>query len=153
VRRHQPGAVSRPWARAHCRPRLSRTRTGAFKDDVGRPCRARASAGRSRKANSGRKFDFDFAEDSIYRLHFIDERHLDVTVIADAYYAKGTVNHFEISMTEVRPDVYMITWIEPATGNTVTHVDDFGSRIAFTNITDLASKSFWRLKGNITPVE
>ncbi|CAG9933315.1 protein of unknown function [Candidatus Nitrotoga arctica] len=72
--------------------------------------------------------------------------------MADPSYPKGTLNHFEISMTEIRPNVYMVTWIEPATGNTVTHVEDFEKNIAYTNITDLASKGFWRLKGEIKPV-
>lgn len=100
----------------------------------------------------GREFEFDFGEQAIYRLHFIDEGHLDVTVIADASYPSGTVNQFAIDLTEIRPDVYMITWIEPATGNTVTHVDDFAANVAYTNITDLASKGFWRLKGDIRPL-
>ena len=55
-------------------------------------------------------------------------------------------------MTEIRPDVYMVTWVEPATGNTVTHVQDYRENIAYTNITDLASKAFWRLKGAIKRV-
>lgn len=56
-------------------------------------------------------------------------------------------------MTEVRPHVYMVTWIESATGSTVTHVEDYERGIAFTNITDLASKRFWRLKGSIQPLK
>lgn len=48
-----------------------------------------------------------FGEDAIYQLHFIDAQHFDVTVMADPSYPKGTLNHFEVSMTEVRPDVYM----------------------------------------------
>jgi hypothetical protein len=90
----------------------------------------------------GKRYDFVFSKDAIYRLHFIDEKHLDVTVVADPSYKPGTVNHFEPTITEIRPDVYMITWIEPATGNTVTHVDDFVKNIAYTNITDHASKAF-----------
>jgi hypothetical protein len=100
----------------------------------------------------GRQFDFVFGDDAIYRLHFLDAQHLDVTVIADPSYAKGTLNHFEIAMTEVRPDVYMVTWVEPKTGNTVTHIEDYERGIAYTSITDLASKQFWRLKGTIRPV-
>ena len=99
----------------------------------------------------GREFNFDFGEQAVYRLHFIDDAHLDVTVVADPSYPAGTLNHFEIKITEIRPDVYMITWIEPATGNSVTHVDDFASNIAYSNITDLGSKGFWRLKGRIAP--
>lgn len=100
----------------------------------------------------GRRFDFDFGKDATYRVNFVDEHHLDVTVVADPTYAKGTLNHFEITMTEIRPDVYMVAWIEPGTGNTVTHVQDYVNNVAYTNITDLASKSFWRLKGEIMPV-
>jgi phenolic acid decarboxylase len=101
----------------------------------------------------GKQFDFTFGEQAIYRLHFLDAKHLEVTVIADSFYAAGTLNHFEIEMTEIRPDVYMVTWVEPATGNTVTHLDDFATNVAYTNITDLKSKSFWRLKGEIRPLD
>jgi hypothetical protein len=99
----------------------------------------------------GKTFDFVFGKDAVYRLHFVDAQHLDVTVVADPAYAKGTLNHFDMTMTEIRPDAYMVTWIEPVTGNTVTHVEDFANHIAYTNITDLASKGFWRLKGEIKP--
>ena len=101
----------------------------------------------------GRQFDFVFGDSAIYRLHFISAQHLDVTVMADPSYAKGTLNRFEIAMTEIRPDVYMVTWVEPKTGNTVTHVEDYERGMAFTNITDLASRQFWRLKGTIRPVD
>ena len=97
----------------------------------------------------GRTFDFIFSPESSYRLHFVDERNLEVTVLADPGYPAGTVNHFDIEMTELRPDIYMVTWIEPATGNTVTHVEDYRAEVVYTNITDLASKGFWRLKGKI----
>lgn len=100
----------------------------------------------------GRQFDSDFGDEARYRLHFVDAEHLQVTVLADPGYPAGTVNDFDIALTPIRPGVFMITWIEPATGNTVTHVDDFASGVAYTNITDLASKGFWRLKGTITPV-
>jgi hypothetical protein len=47
----------------------------------------------------------------------------------------------------------MVTWIESVTGNTVTRVEDFAGNIVYTIITDLASKSFWRLKGTAKPVD
>lgn len=56
-------------------------------------------------------------------------------------------------MTTIRPNVYMVTWIEPATGNTVTHVEDFENGVVFTNITDLASKQFWRLAGQLRALD
>jgi hypothetical protein len=100
----------------------------------------------------GREFEYTFSPEAIYRLNFLDDTHVDVTVVADAGYPAGTLNHFETQMTEIRPDVHLITWIEPATGNTVTHVDDFAGNISYTNITDLASGAFWRMTGTITPL-
>jgi hypothetical protein len=43
----------------------------------------------------------------------------------------------------------MITWTEPDTKNTVTHVYDFEKKVAYTNITDIKSKVFYNLKGTI----
>jgi phenolic acid decarboxylase len=100
----------------------------------------------------GQKFNFNFGPNAIYELHFIDDKHLDVTVVEDVSYPKGTVNHFEIDMTEIRPDVYMVTWVESKTGNTVTHLEDYENGVAYTNITDMASRQFWRLKGTIQAV-
>lgn len=97
----------------------------------------------------GRRFRFSFGAMATYDLHFVDEGHLDVTVVQDATYPAGTLNHFEITMVELGPNLYMVTWTEPATGNTVTHIEDYGSLTAYTNITDLASRQFWNLKGSI----
>jgi hypothetical protein len=100
----------------------------------------------------GRRFEFNFGANAVYELHFVAAQHLEVTVIADASYPPGTLNQFEIEMTEIGMDQYMVTWLEPATGNTVTHVEDYGRGIAYTNITDMASRQFWRLKGTIRPL-
>jgi hypothetical protein len=127
--------------------------TPLYSAPVGQATSSKGAAITSPISILGKRYDFVFSKDAIYRLHFIDEKHLDVTVIADPSYKPGTVNHFESAITEIRPDVYIITWIEPATGNTVTHIDNFVKNIAYTNITDLASKAFWRMKGEIRPVK
>jgi hypothetical protein len=101
----------------------------------------------------GHKFVYDFGPNAIYELYFVDPKHLEVTVVADASYPKGTLNKFDIDMNEIRPNVYIVTWIEPKTGNTVTHVEDYEQCIAFTNITDIASRQFWRFKGKIRALQ
>ncbi|MES2003313.1 MAG: MoaF N-terminal domain-containing protein [Bacteroidota bacterium] len=101
----------------------------------------------------GHKFNFQFGENAVYQLRFLDAKHLDVTVVKDPNYATGTLNHFEIQMTEVRSNVYMVTWVEPDTKNTVTHLEDFENNIAYTNITDVASKQFYNLKGTIERID
>jgi hypothetical protein len=75
-----------------------------------------------------------------------------VTVLADPTYPVGTVNHFEIHWIETRPDLYMVTWAEPETGNTVVHVQDFAREIAYANVTNLALRGFSKLTGQITPL-
>lgn len=100
----------------------------------------------------GKRFLFDFGENAKYELDFKDAHSVIVTVVADPAYPAGTVNHFEIARTEIRPDVYMVTWVEPETGNTVVHVQDFAHELAYTNITDLTSRGFWNLTGQITPI-
>ena len=94
---------------------------------------------------------FDFGEGAKYELRFLSDSKLDVTVVEDANYPAGTLNHFDIEITPIRDHVYMVTWVEKDTGNTVTHVEDFANAVVWTNITDIASKGFWRLKGAIIP--
>jgi len=101
----------------------------------------------------GHKFNFHFGENAVYQLYFIDDKHLDVTVVKDFNYPLGTLSHFEIQMTEIRPNVYMVTWIEPDTKNTVTHLEDYENNIAYTNITDIASNQFCNLKGTIERID
>jgi phenolic acid decarboxylase len=99
----------------------------------------------------GRSFIFDFGPNAIYQLYFVNPQHLEVRVIADAGFPKGTLNRFEIQMTALRPNLYMVTWVEPETGNTVVHVQDYERGVAYTSITDLASQQFWRQQGEIRP--
>ncbi len=101
----------------------------------------------------GHKFNFDFGENAVYQLHFIDPNYLDVIVVKDPKYPAGTLNLFQIQMTAVRPNVYMVTWVEPDTKNTVTHLEDFENNIAYTNITDVALKQFYNLKGTIERID
>ncbi|WP_211878464.1 MoaF-related domain-containing protein [Pseudarthrobacter albicanus] len=100
----------------------------------------------------GRKFVFDFGDDAKYELNFVAEDKLEVTVVADSSYPAGTLNKFDITRTQLRPDLYLVTWVEDDTGNTVTHVQDYANLTAYTSITDLASRGFWNLRGRIIPV-
>ncbi len=98
----------------------------------------------------GHRFLFDFGDANRYEMYFVSDDKLEVTIVADPGYPTGTVNEFDITRTELRPDLYLVTWVEPSTGNTVTHVQDFANEVVYTNITDLASKHFWNLRGTIS---
>lgn len=99
----------------------------------------------------GKTYLYDFGEGSKYQLHFVDETHLEVTVVEDSFYAPGTINHFDIGITALTAGLSMITWTEEESKNTVTHVDDFNKLVSYTNITSIPNNEFWRLKGKIIP--
>lgn len=98
----------------------------------------------------GHTYLFNFGDQAQYKLHFVSEHALEVTVVADTYFKPGTVNHFEPDITALGHNLYMITWTESDSHNTVTHVDNFADHLAYTNITALSTGDFWRLKGSIS---
>ena len=62
----------------------------------------------------------------------------------------GHTEKVKITITEVRPQVYMIAWKE-ATGATVTHVEDHENGILYSNAT-LPDGNFYTMQGKISPV-
>lgn len=63
----------------------------------------------------------------------------------------GYSERVEITITEVRSQVYMIAWKEKS-GATVTHVEDHENGIIYSNAT-LPDGSFYTMKGTIHPLE
>jgi hypothetical protein len=55
----------------------------------------------------GKTYLFDFGDNAKYQLHFADERNLEVTVVAHAYYQPGTLNRFVTQRTPIDP---ICTW-------------------------------------------
>ncbi|MGK8198535.1 MoaF-related domain-containing protein [Burkholderia cepacia] len=56
----------------------------------------------------------------------------------------------QITVTRIRPDVYMVFWSRKS-GQYVVHVEDFGKRVAYSNIF-LPDGSVQRVKGTLTPI-
>jgi phenolic acid decarboxylase len=65
--------------------------------------------------------------------------------------AVGHTEKVQVTVQEIRPDVYMVAWKEE-TGATVTHVEDHENGILLSNAT-LPDGSFYTMKGTITPLE
>ncbi|MBO9566804.1 MAG: hypothetical protein J7621_28790 [Niastella sp.] len=63
----------------------------------------------------------------------------------------GHTEKVQITVVEVRPQVYMVCWKE-VTGSTVTHVEDHENGILYSNAT-LPDGSFYPMKGTIRPVQ
>ena len=93
----------------------------------------------------GKKFDADFG-DYLFELHFESETKLTFTSLKGD--TKGYSETVNITMTEIRPNVYMTYWAEKS-GATVTHIEDFEKGIVYTNIT-YPDLSFYNLKGTLT---
>jgi phenolic acid decarboxylase len=62
----------------------------------------------------------------------------------------GHSEKVQITVAEVRPQVYIVAWKE-ATGSTVTHIEDHENGILFSNAT-LPDGSFYQMKGTIQPL-
>lgn len=93
---------------------------------------------------------FDFGDYAKYLLTTASPQVLRSEVVADAHLPAGTVNEFHIDRVELRSGLYLLSWTEPESGNTVTQVQDFAEHTAYVRITDRASSAFWCLKGTIT---
>lgn len=97
---------------------------------------------------TGHKFKVDFGV-NVFELNFTSDREMTFTVLKGD--DKGTSQTVAIDKTEIRPNVYMITWQEKNKA-TVTHVDDFEKETSYTNIT-MPDRTFIHLKGTLTPLD
>lgn len=93
----------------------------------------------------GNKFNADFG-DYLFELFFESETQLTFTSLRGENL--GYSETVQITMTEIRPNVYMTTWIEKA-GTTVTHIEDFENNTVYTNII-YPDLTFYNLKGTLT---
>ena len=83
-------------------------------------------------------------------LFFETDKSMVFTVIEGGSLSKnGYSERVEITVAEVRPQVYMIAWKENS-GATVTHVEDHEHGIIYSNAT-LPDGGFYIMKGTITP--
>ncbi|PRD46905.1 hypothetical protein C5745_12450 [Sphingobacterium haloxyli] len=85
-------------------------------------------------------------------LFFETDESMVFTVIDGGSLTKdGYSERVEITIAEVRAQVYMIAWKE-ISGATVTHVEDHKKGIIYSNAT-LPDGSFYTMKGTISPVQ
>lgn len=93
----------------------------------------------------GNKFKADFGE-SAFELNFESENQLTWRAFNNS--SMGAIETVKIQKTEIRPNVYMVTWKEKS-GTTVTHLEDFEKQTVYTNITT-PDHNFINLKGKLT---
>lgn len=93
----------------------------------------------------GNKFKADFGE-MAFELNFESETQLTWRAFNNSQL--GAIETVQIQKTEIRPNVYMVTWKEKS-GTTVTHLEDFEKQIVYTNITT-PDHNFINLKGKLT---
>lgn len=93
----------------------------------------------------GNKFKADFGQ-MAFELNFQSETQLTFRSLNQS--DLGATETVQIKKTEIRPNVYMVTWKEKS-GTTVTHLEDFEKQTVYTNIT-LPDHNFIHLKGKLT---
>lgn len=96
----------------------------------------------------GDTFRFDFGKYS-FELHFKNDTLLTLALLKGS--VPGPAQTVKISKTEIRPNVYMVTWQEKS-GTTVTDVQDFQKGIVYANITEPGGH-FEHWKGKITALK
>lgn len=84
--------------------------------------------------------------DFAFRLDFTDSQTMTFTGNGPA--SQGITDTVRYTAVEIRPQVYMVYWHEPGTGDNVTHVQDYPRGIVYTNIAS-GDGSFTHLTGQI----
>ncbi len=64
--------------------------------------------------------------------------------------ALGDATTVEITRTELRPDLWLVSWGEPTLGATVVHVQDFENGVVWTHVSRFHDQQFMRAKGVLT---
>lgn len=97
----------------------------------------------------GNSFKVDFGQ-LVFRLDFHSETRMTWQALNAHGQPAGQDMTVTIHRTEVRPNVFMVYWSEPALGATVVHVQDFDNDKVWTNITTKDGQ-FINLAGTLTP--
>ncbi len=93
----------------------------------------------------GKKMRVRF-DNNIFELNFKDNQNMSFEGLSGQF--KGDHDNVQYTAIEIRPQVYMVYWHEPASITNVVHVEDFKNKLVYTNI---AAKdgSFMHLKGTL----
>lgn len=94
---------------------------------------------------AGKKVEVNFGG-SIFELTFTDDRHMSFVGTTGQF--KGATDSVEYVAKEIRPNLFMVYWHEPKTGDNVVHVQDFEKGVVHTNIASPDGK-FLHLDGTI----
>jgi hypothetical protein len=94
----------------------------------------------------GNRFLVDFGMAKAI-LYFKSETSLSFTILQKDGEAVNITESVEIKLTELRPQLYLATWIEKS-GTTVTQVQDYENGIIYSNWT-LTNGEFNNIKGTI----
>lgn len=62
----------------------------------------------------------------------------------------GEATTVTMMRTELRPDLWLLSWGEPSLGATVVHVQDYKNGIVWTHISMFREQKFMREKGQLT---
>ncbi|MEO7211444.1 hypothetical protein [Mucilaginibacter sp.] len=97
----------------------------------------------------GNKFEVDFGMAKAI-LHIESENRLTFTITEKGDEQVNVVETVQTKMTELRPQLYLITWQE-ASGTTVTQVHDYENETVYSNWTSPGGE-FNNLKGTLKMV-
>lgn len=97
----------------------------------------------------GHVYEANFGGDYVYRLRFDSDASLTFTGLAGA--SKDFTETVPITVTRIRPGLFMVTWQESSLA-TVVHVEDFEQGVVYTNVT-MPDHSFASYMGTLKQIE
>jgi MoaF N-terminal domain len=99
----------------------------------------------------GRSFTVDFGT-HVFLLEFHSETQMTWRALGTKVQPAGQQMTVAITRTQLRPDLFMVYWIEESLGTTVVHVQDFENQKVWTNIT-LPGGKFLNMTGVLRPAD
>lgn len=97
----------------------------------------------------GHLYEVDYGGDLLVRFKFHSVSSMTIYGMKGKY--KDFVETVRIEVTSIRKDVFMVAWQEE-NQTTVVHVEDFGERVIYANITKPGNE-FMRIEGPFRRVE
>lgn len=97
----------------------------------------------------GHVYEVDYGGDYLVRFEFHSVRSMTIYGMKGKY--KGVIETVEISVTFIRPGVFMVAWQEE-NKTTVVHIEDFAKGVIYANIT-LPGNTSLRMKGPFKQVK
>ena len=97
----------------------------------------------------GRRFVFEYGENLKYEIDVVDEGAIDLTLLSAMDYSMSVVSRVPMTLTRLRPALFVMTWEEPGSLTIVTQFADFANGVAAVCARDPGARTVRQLAGTV----